>query len=496
MKWNFDNMLKLFMMDNNSKLLSKGQFGIEREAQRVTSNGNLALTPHPEVFGDKEENKYITTDFSESQIEIITPAFDSVEKVYSSLEELHLEVVKGIGDELLWPLSMPPRLPPEEQIPVAKFKPSVEGAERTAYRNGLALRYGKKMQMISGIHFNISYTEELVSLLYESFGGAKSLNAFRNDMYLSITRNFLRYRWLLIYLFGASPSCDETYIPIISRELEIIKQCCPQYIDIMGGFNQFATSLRVSRFGYSNAANSRYDVFYNSLEEYIRKINIMMTTKSQKYSKLFPKGFNYTDNLEGMPQLNGNILQKESEFYSPIRLKQNLKRGETQLEALGERGVKYLEIRILDVNPFDKCGISLEQMQFLQVFMLYCLFESSPEINRTELEIINVNHNLTALMGRKKDLLLYDKEQRLTSLKEIGEAIFIKLGYIAYLMDKATGDEKYLRCINHEYLKITNTSLLPSEIIHSEMKQSNIDFIEYGLGLTKKSEELQMIMKV
>ncbi len=491
MKWNFDNMLKLFMEDSNSKLLTQGLFGIEREAQRVTSSGELALTPHPEVFGDKEENKCITTDFSESQIEIITPAFDSVEKVYNSLKHLHFEVVKGIGEELLWPLSMPPRLPPEEQIPVAKFKPSVEGAERTAYRNGLALRYGKKMQMISGIHFNISFSDELISLLFNFFGSRKTLTAFKNDMYLSVTRNFLRYRWLIIYLFGASPDCDETYIPVITRELEIIQKCCPEYIDIMGDFNKFATSLRVSRFGYSNTANRSFDVFYNSLEEYIRKINIMMTTKSQKYSKMFTKEYTYTDKLEEMPQLNGNILQKESEFYSPIRLKQNLKKGETQIEALAERGVKYLEIRILDINPFDKCGISLEQMHFLQVFMLYCLFEFSPEINRTELEKITVNHHLTALMGRKKDLLLYDKEQRLSFLKEIGEAIFVKLGYIAYLMDKSSGDNKYLSCINNEYSKLINTSLLPSEIIQSEMQQSDKNFIEYGLGLIKKKELIQ-----
>lgn len=248
MNWNFEKMYSVFST-KDQKLLLNGKWGIERELQRVTELGDLALTPHPAVFGDKLKNKEITTDFSESQMELITPPFSKVEEVDRYLKMLHEKAWAGVRNEYLWPLSMPPRLPEEELIPIARFNDTEEGHSAYIYRQGLANRYGKKMQMISGIHFNFSFGNKLLHTLYELFGENRGFSTFRDELYFSVARNFLRYRWLLIYLYGASPSCDDTYDVVVNDEVEKIKKCCPECCN---QYDKYATSLRVSRFGYTN----------------------------------------------------------------------------------------------------------------------------------------------------------------------------------------------------------------------------------------------------
>ena len=221
MNWEMSDVLLLFKSKEKSGLLTKGLFGIEREAQRILASGDLALTPHPAVLGNKATHPRITTDFSESQIEMITSPRKSAEEAFAELYDTHREVEDGIGQELLWPISMPPRLPDEEQIPIAYFCEDESGKRANIYRNGLALRYGKKMQMISGIHYNYSFEPELIDVLYEAFGEGRSRRDFTDDLYFSVARNFLRYRWLLIYLFGASPFCDPTYYSVVKSEIKM-----------------------------------------------------------------------------------------------------------------------------------------------------------------------------------------------------------------------------------------------------------------------------------
>ena len=478
----FDEKLNLFSKAGKGKLLTEGNFGLEKESQRITPTGDLALTPHPAVFGDKLENPYVTTDFSESQMEFITPPLKSVEETYDNLKKLQTEVERNIGGELLWPLSMPPRLPDEDKIPIARFRETPEGREKEIYRSGLALRYGKKMQMISGIHYNFSFNHEMLDFLYKKFGEGGDRNSFNNGLYFSIIRNYLRYRWLLIYLFGASPSFDDTYQSVIDKELGKVKKCCPECCTIVGQNGQFFTSLRVSRFGYSNTVQCRKNVSFNSVEEYVRDLRELLRMKSKKYMKL---GVLKEGNII---QLNENILQKESEFYSSIRPKQVVKNGESQLEALSRRGIEYLEVRVLDLNPFEKTGISLAGLYFLQVFMLLCLFEESKNMTKTELDIINTNHHLAALNGRKPVLVLYKSEKELTTLKDWGFELFGKLRQIAVLMDGGT-QGKYFKAVEGEYRKLINPALLPSSLIQKEMKGRDESFIDFGVRRAKLNRE-------
>lgn len=481
MNQNFANYIELFSNRENRKLLVKGYWGLEKESQRVLSSGELALTPHPKAFGDKLTNPYITTDFSESQLEFITPPFESIEKSYDFLCELHNKANKILDNELLWPLSMPPKLPDEKLIPIAKFNNSPQGKEQEIYRKGLALRYGKKMQMICGVHYNFSFSDRLLDLLYQQKTLKIPKQEFINDLYFSLGRNFLRYKWLLIYLFGASPSFDSSYNSVLTKELEIIKHCCPQDLNFVDKYEQYATSLRLSRFGYSSTLQGKYSISYNSLKEYILGLRKLLNTPCKEYLKL-----GTVINGE-ITQLNTNVLQKESEFYSPIRFKQYLNKGENSLDALEKRGVKYIEIRILDLNPFEKTGLSLSQLYFLHVFMIFCLFEENKAISEEELTEINLNHHLVALSGRRSDLVLYDYNSKIKSLTDYGTETFKKLEIVALLMDKAVKDNKYTKSVLKEKEKLFDVSLLPSSLIYNETKNNNETFLEFGLRCAKNN---------
>jgi glutamate--cysteine ligase len=464
MNWNFSKLIDLFSTDHSIHLLNKGKWGLEKESLRITGDGKLAFTPHPIEFGNKTENPYIKTDFSESQIELVTPAFNSIDKTFSFLNNLQIMSEQIIENELLWPLSMPCRLPDDKAIPIALYNDTEEGKEKEIYRSGLALRYGKKMQMISGIHYNFSFSEDFWDFLYHKTGAGKTKPAFINEAYFTLARNFLRYRWLLYYLFGASPIADESYwTDTLKKNKEL-----DMYPDN-------ATSLRMSRFGYDNGFQSSNFISYNSLKDYLRDIRTALTTKSEVYLKfgMFRNGRQI--------QLNDNLLQLENEYYSPIRFKQLNNKGERQIDALEKKGVQYIELRVFDINPFEKTGISLEQMYFIHSFIVFCLFENNDFISEQEERVINSNSQLVALGGRKNGIILTDNNNQNISLQEWGKIIFIKLKTISKLLDKNSFDNKYGKSTEAEYKKLFNISLLPSSKIINEMCGNNESYTEFGV---------------
>ncbi len=471
--WSFSQRLDLFTGDS-SRLLVDGRWGLEKESQRVTTSGLLAMTDHPAAFGHKLTNPHITVDFAESQMELITSPSTSIEGAFEELNDLQIYAEGKLGEELLWPLSMPPKLPVEEAIPLAKFGDSEEGREREVYRTGLSHRYGKKMQMVSGIHYNFSFGDKLLAYLYSYFGEGKELRAFTNELYTASARNFLRNRWLLIYLFGASPSIDSSYYSVMCQELKFVAGCCSECYSPIASYEKHAVSLRVSRFGYSRAGQGNSMLMFNSLREYTTGIRKLLSNKSSKFRRM---GMHQNGRKI---QLNDHILQKESEFYSSIRLKQVTDNGESQLDALDRRGIQYIEVRILDLNPFQKTGMELNQLLFLQVFMLYCLLEDSGMISDAEAHVMNKNHHLVSLMGRKPNLKLYPNNKHGVLLKEWADELFNKLRSIASVMDMADNSRKYLNSVEHEYNKVLDPSLLPSARIYSEMEKNKESFLEFG----------------
>ncbi|CAI3510470.1 bifunctional glutamate--cysteine ligase GshA/glutathione synthetase GshB [Enterococcus faecium] len=383
-----ENIKRLF----SPKELLKGNFGIEREGLRCDESGNLSMKNHPKVFGDKLSNPYITTDFSESQMELITPTFKSTEETYKFLSALYDIVAMEIEDEYLWPQSMPCIIPEDNKIPIARFSDNKLGKTASEYREKLLQKYGGKKQLLSGIHYNFSFNEKFIKKLYENSDKALDYKHFKNKIYLKVSRNYLRYRWLLIYLLGGTGTVHETYIEDCVRQLEEVGE---------GGFsNEGALSYRNSECGYTN----EHELFpsYNSVEEYVESLN--------RFIK------------EG-------LIESPRELYSQIRLK--AKGNYSLMDSLIEDGISYLEYRSIDINPFDKAGISLEDLEFINIFNLFLLIENESNYERWQEDALE-NQNIIARYGQnkvtlKKDGNPIDKEEWgieiLEKIKKINEEL-------------------------------------------------------------------------
>lgn len=368
------------MLEKMKGLLTKedllgGHFGIEREGLRCETSGDLALSPHPEVFGEKLRNPYITTDFSESQLELITPALRRLEDTYDFLSALYDIAVMEIGDEYIWPQSMPCIIPEDKKIPVARFCKCPPGVNAEAYRQKLMLKYGGKKQLVSGIHYNFSFNESLLQKIYKTYAYEIDYKAFKNGLYLKVTRNYLRYRWLIIYLLGSTSTMHETYVSGCAKKLEKISE------DSFS--SEGALSYRNGDCGYQN--KTALFPNYDSVGEHI-------------------------DSLEHF--IKEGTIESYKELYSQIRLK--AKDNGRLLESLKQDGICYLEYRSIDINPFDRAGISLNDLYFMQLFNLYLLFKEESDYTLWQEEALE-NQKAIATYGQKE---LYLKKDGTSILKE------------------------------------------------------------------------------
>ncbi|WLV24619.1 bifunctional glutamate--cysteine ligase GshA/glutathione synthetase GshB [Aciduricibacillus chroicocephali] len=313
--------LKKMLADAHVKpYLLKARFGIEKEGQRVDLAGNLAETDHPECIAKRDEHPYIQRDFAETQMELITPICETLEDLFNYLSAIHDVAHLTMGkQEMLWPLSMPPQLPKkEEDIKIAKLK----NFQSVLYRRSLSKSYGRRIQMISGIHFNFEFAEELIQTLFNLQSEFKNYRQFKTEIYLKVTRNYLHYQWFVTYFYGASPLSEKNFFD---------NDCLTKPV----------RSIRNSKYGYSN--HDDVHVSYSSIEKYITDLTQMVE-----------KG----------------LLIEEKEFYSSVRL-----RGGRQVADLADHGVRYMELRNIDLNPFETIGISYEQAEFLHLFLLYMLWK-------------------------------------------------------------------------------------------------------------------------
>ncbi len=483
-RWDFSSIMELFSNKGLNSQLLEGKWGLEKESLRITPTGDLALTPHPESFGDKINNQQITVDFSESQVELITPAFGDIEATHRFLSELHSGASQSMGNELFWPLSMPGALPPDELIPIASYDDSPEGRAKEIYRSGLALRYGKRMQMISGIHYNFSFGSGFLETLYDRFSGTLGVRHFRDEVYLNLVKNFLGYRWLMIYLFGASPMGTDDYMGTFLKRNALMCDkagCRVTFNDPV----KHATSLRMSRFGYENSFQNQLNVSYNSLGTYISQLREALTTKVDTYNRLgiYQQG--------KQVQLNDNLLQIENEYYAPVRFKQQLEKGQIMLDALEQKGIDYIEIRTFDLDPYETPGIGLNQLYFTHVFILFCTFESCRDLTREDLERFNDNAQLTALYGRNEKLKLRTHSNKKVTIQNWGEELFSKLFEIADMLDEAGGKGDFTSSVEAQYSKLRDLAQLPSARIVAEIDASNQNHETFGLNKAKQHGRAQ-----
>ncbi|WIO75679.1 glutamate--cysteine ligase [Porticoccaceae bacterium LTM1] len=475
----FQQRLALLSRPENNQLLAGVVRGIEKESLRVTPEGLLAKTPHPAALGSALTHPEITTDYSEALLEFITPPSGSVKHVYDNLEALHQYTYRQIGDELLWVNSMPCMLGHDNDtdIPEARYGSSNIGRMKRIYRIGLGHRYGRLMQTIAGIHYNFSLPDSFWKVLQQQDGDTGSLQDYKTTGYFSLIRNFRRNFWLLLYLFGASPAVCRSFVRNRNHSLE------PVNCDDHSLHSPYATSLRMGDLGYQSKAQDSLVVCYNNLENYIETLRGALTTSYPGYEKIGLK-----DDQGNYRQLSNNLLQIENEFYSSIRPKRTAHSGEPPVAALWERGVEYIEVRCLDLNPLLPVGIEPMQMHFIDTFLVYCLLSDSPKTHTDEYHNILENQRRMVYRGREPGLMLRNNGGE-TPLKDWAQKLFDGMAPIAEMMDAASGGSEHSDALNHFGRRINQPELTPSSILLNEL-QSNCDtYFQTALGYARQHRE-------
>ncbi len=437
--------------------------GVEKESLRVRPDGTLATTPHPPALGSALTHPHITTDFSEVQLEFITGVHSTADTCVEELKRIHRFVYRHLGDELLWCTSMPCNLPDENAIPIARFGGSNVGRAKTVYRTGLSHRYGRRMQTISGVHYNFSLAE-----------GAWPLAdlADVNTAYFALIRNFRRHAWLLLYLFGASPAVCASFVADRAHELA---ELAPGTL-----YLPYATSLRMGRLGYLSAAQDALAVSYNDLASYAASLADALTKPYPAYQAI---GVRDGDDYR---QLAESLLQNENEFYSTIRPKRVVQTGERPLHALRERGVEYVEVRAMDLDPFSAIGITAQTMRFLDVFLLHCLLSDSPPDTPQEIAAIGHNKQQVAARGREPGLRLEQNDQKIDlcqwAAHLLGECV-----PIAAALDAAHGSSAYAEALSAAVNAAANPDSLPSARVLSEIQKFHGgSFSRFALAYSQK----------
>ena len=436
--------------------------GLEKESLRAAPDGALALTPHPAALGSPLTHPHITTDFSESQPELVTGTHGSVQACLDELRQIHQVVyaeMAALGDEMLWASSMPCKLPPDEMIPLGYYGTSNVGRAKSVYRMGLGHRYGRRMQTISGIHYNWSLP------------GAGS------EQYFGLIRNFRRHAFLLLYLFGASPVVCGTFVQGRQHAL--------QPLGSRAMYLPHATSLRMGRLGYQSDAQSTLAVSYNGLEGYAASLQDALTRPWPAYEAIgiqAPSG-DYN-------QLAVTLLQIENEFYGTIRPKRVIEPGERPLHAMRARGVEYVEVRLMDLNPFLPVGIDEQTMRFLDVFLLHCLLSDSPPDSPAEIEALKRNQHLVAERGREPGLKLACGGMEV-ALTDWAAQVLGELPALARALDEALGGDGHQAAVQAAQQALHNPALLPSARVLAALPGYGDSYVAFMLD---RSQQIRSLM--
>lgn len=477
------SLLSQLLEQNKLDVLTQFGMGIEREALRITLRGGLAQTPHPESLGKALTHSAITTDYAENLLEFITPVSHSVSTLLEQLSDLHYHTLKTLDavepnqdkKEKLWPLSMPCYVDDCNKIPLAQYGSSNVGQMKTLYRKGLQLRYGSMMQVIAGVHFNFSFPTALWQALHKVQNSALPLDEFISDKYMGVSRNFFRTGWLIPYLFGASPALSASFLKKSNTQLPfkpLAKGTC---------YLPYATALRLSDLGYTNQAQDCLSMSYNSLSEYIKNLHDAIALPSEHYQNLGLK------KDEQYQQLSTNILQIENELYSTLRPKTVAQAGEKPSEALA-RGIEYIEVRSLDINPFSPLGVEADQLDFIQLLLFDALLSDSPELNQAETKLNKDNLERIILEGRKPGLSLIDGDTEVP-MPELAGRIIDRLKPLAILLDENKGGDAFTSSLELQQQRIVDPDLTLSGRILKALLSGNLDNCSLAQGLAQQHAE-------
>lgn len=450
--------------------------GLEKESLRITPEARLAQTDHSTGLGSALTHPHITTDYSEALLEFITQPLPGIAELLQQLDDIHRFTYQQIAqdNELLWPASMPCVLGPDAEIPVARYGSSNSGTMKTIYRVGLGHRYGRAMQTIAGVHYNFSFPDELWEWLRAQEKSSESLQDFKTRRYFALIRNFRRYFWLLIYLFGAAPAVCGSFVNNREHRLQ------PFNNDARTMHLPYATSLRMGDLGYQSAAQQSLFVCYNNLPSYLQTLCGAITRTHPEYAAI-----GLQDAAGNYLQLNTNLLQIENEFYSSIRPKRTSQSGETALQALRLRGVEYVEVRCVDLNPYEPLGVSAEQLRVMDAFLLFCLLADSPATSPTDYLRDQENQARIVYAGRDPQLQLLRGEQVLPMQVWAAE-LLEQISACAALFDASSGGDTYAQALALQKEKLANPELTPSARVLRDLQEQGLSFAEHSLGLAEQ----------
>ncbi len=451
------------------QVLQGGRKGAEKESLRVQADGRLAQTPHPRALGSALTNEHITTDFSESLIELVTPPFVHSWELLQYLLDLHQFIYSHLGDELLWATSMPGIIDSDASIPIADYGKSNVAQMKTIYRRGLGLRYGRMMQAISGVHFNYSFPGKFWEAYQELRGSRERGQDFISSGYFELLRNYHRYGWIVLYLFGVSPVVSRSFVA--GRDLKLAELTRDTL------YEPFATSLRMSDIGYRNRNQAGLTVSVNSLHEYVSDLTRAISTPHPPYEALGVE-------VDGeYRQLNANILQIENEYYSFIRPKRVAASGERPTRALLRAGVEYVEVRALDVSAFDPVGVNQSKMRFLEAFLALCVLKDSPPIGTTEQALLDENHVIVARHGREPGLTLWREGRRMPMEAWAAELLDSMTG-ICEVLDRGDPARPYATALAAQTAKLADVRLTPSARLLTELRSTGESFFDLALRMS------------
>ncbi|MGD2056101.1 MAG: glutamate--cysteine ligase [Gammaproteobacteria bacterium] len=464
---NAEHRLSALLANSGKTAILGGSTGLEKESLRVAPDGSIAQTPHPAALGSALTHPWITTDYSEALLEFITPPLPGPAAALQFLRDLQHFVYLRLERELLWSSSMPCVVAGESSIPVAQYGSSNAGMMKTVYRRGLGYRYGRIMQAIAGAHYNYSFPDAFWPVFQELEKNSDPLHDFISACYFRLIRNLLRYGWLIPYLFGSSPAICKSFLSGIPAKLEEFNE--------NSYYAPYATSLRMCDIGYQNSHEYQdgFKANYDNLDIYVDSLTHAIETPCPSHVDIGVKvGGEYR-------QLNANILQIENEYYSSVRPKQVPEFNEKPTLALRRRGVRYLELRSLDINVYDPLGISLEQCRFLETLMAFCLFLDSPPLSEVERRYIDYNLDAVCYRGREPSLTL-QRDSRSVPLREWAAELCGAMTGFAELLDTGEEAHPYRQALQNQVESVRDPERTPSARIVADMRAHGEGYFHFA----------------
>ncbi len=422
-----------------NSLMYSGLFAIRMETHRILTDGRASRYPYPAKLSSRRTHLYLTTDISDNMMELKgTPQKGSADAV-RQLDLLQQALYSSLQpEERLWPLSLPPKPVYDHDLDFLAHHSTRYWISN--YNTYLIKKYGIKRQLIAGVRVNYSLDTGLVEKLYQQVYRQQyaSLAEFKNQLYFKLAQFFYLHRWLFTYLYGASPTTTS------------VKHDLPE------GVESPVRSLRSSDVGYTNRPSEQ--VPYDTLEHHVQRLTQMV---------------------------DDGTFASFKEFFGPVRL-----RGDSHnLPTVIKQGIKFLEFRTFDLDPFALSGISEDTLNFLELFMLYGMTTTLPaNISEALAEAKKLNNEVAIQNPLEEPQWLQERAQKL-------------IGQLKQFVVDYNAPRKYQQALQFVQRRLEDPSLTIGGQVADKLADDSLlsfglkiandrytDFLQFGHPLAEEDE--------